>query len=195
METGSTDLRKAVREAYGKAAQTPGRVHPFPVGRELALDLGYPESHLEQVPPSCVERFAGVSNVSLFAEIPPDSQVLDLGCGAGLDSILVARRSDLQVIGVDFSKSMVEKARSAITGMDLNNLKFLRAEAEDLPFPDGSFEVVLANGIFNLNPERTAIFYEIRRILRNGGQFFGAELILKEPLSQETRADPDNWFR
>ncbi len=84
-------LREGVREAYSEAARKPQDEHPFPVGREFAESLGYPPDLLAGLPAVAVEAFSGVSNVSVFAEIPSGATVLDLGCGAGLDSLIAAR--------------------------------------------------------------------------------------------------------
>jgi len=88
----STRLRTKVLEAYSAAAERPQAKHPFPVGRCFAESLGYPSDLLDRMPDACVDAFAGVSNVSLFADIRPGATVLDLGCGAGLDSLIAAER-------------------------------------------------------------------------------------------------------
>ena len=64
-----------------------------------------------------------------------------------------------------------------------------------MPFADGSFDKVIVNGLFNLNPDREAIFRELGRVLRPGGKAFVAELILTEPLPPEMEVDETEWFR
>ena len=109
------DRREAVRRAYSAAASDPGGEHPFDVGRELALGVGYPASLLDRLPEASVAAFAGVGAVSLEAELGPGDRVLDLGCGGGLDSLIAAERvgPDGQVVGVDFSAEMLGRARRA----------------------------------------------------------------------------------
>ncbi len=189
-------LREGVREAYSEAARKPRDEHPFPVGREFAESLGYPPDLLAGLPAVAVEAFSGVSNVSVFAEIPSSATVLDLGCGAGLDSLIAARRagSEAKVIAVDFSDAMLARARRAAEEAGQTNLVFHRADAERLPVPEGSIDVALVNGIFNLNPARGEIFRELARVVRPGGSVYAAELILKEPLSPEERNSVTNWF-
>jgi arsenite methyltransferase len=111
MELGS-GLRHRVMEAYSAAALHPNDSHAFPVGRRFAETLGYPAELLKGLPPACVEAFAGVSNVSVFAQIPGGATVLDLGCGAGLDSLVAARRAGPNgiIVGVDFSFPMLARA-------------------------------------------------------------------------------------
>lgn len=189
-------LREGVRTAYSVAAERPLDMHPFPVGRAFALSLGYPEELLASMPSSCVEAFTGVSNVSVFAEIPPSATVLDLGCGAGLDSLIAARKTGPRgkVIGIDFSEAMLQRARRAAEEAGVQNAEFRLADAEMLPLGDNSVDVALINGIFNLNPARDAIFRELGRVARVGGTVFAAELILKEPLAPDEQASEANWF-
>lgn len=165
------ELLEKVREAYSKAADHPLDSPPFPMGRDFALSLGYPEDLLEGLPESAVARFTGVSNVSVFAEIPPGSTVLDLGCGAGMDSMIAAAKTGPggRVYGVDFSESMLSHARSGAAEAGAANVDFREAEGQSIPFADGSFDVVLVNGIFNLNPNRAGLFQELARVIRPGG--------------------------
>ena len=191
-----SDLREKVRAAYSSAADDPRSPHPFPVGRAFAESLGYPSEWLDQMPPASVDAFTGVSNVPCFADLPERGTVLDLGCGAGLDSLLLDFRMGGRgrVIGIDFSRPMLERARCSAGMRGAAHVLFCRADAERLPLDDGAIDVAVANGIFNLNPAREAIFYELARCLRPGGHFYGAELILREPLPPETKVDERNWF-
>jgi SAM-dependent methyltransferase len=186
------DLREGVRKAYSAAAGAPEGAHPFPVGRQFAESLGYPAALLARLPGASVEAFAGVSNVSIFAEIPAGAAVLDLGCGAGLDTLIAAGRADT-VLGIDFSAEMLGRASCAARLHGARNVTLCEADAERLPLPDASIDIALANGIFNLNPARPAIMTELARVLRPGGSLYCAELVLKEPLPPE-RLDQANWF-
>jgi arsenite methyltransferase len=189
-------IREAVREAYSAASKEPRGNHAFPVGRSFAESLGYPSDLLARLPAASVEAFSGVSNVSVSAEIPTDARVLDLGCGAGLDSLIAAMRTGPRgtVVGVDFSVAMLERARKAASETSLENVIFCHADAEALPIKTGATDVALVNGIFNLNPSRTAIFRELARVLRGGGVAYAAELILRAPLPLEVRSSEANWF-
>lgn len=188
-------LRDAVRRAYSAAAEDPGGQHAFPVGRSFAESVGYPPALLETLPAVSVDAFAGVSNIGLVAEIPSGSSVLDLGCGAGLDTLIAARRAGPQgrVIAVDFSETMLARARRArdLVGVPAT---FVRGDAERLPIEDGAFDTALVNGIFNLNPARAAIFRELARVVRPGGTVYAAELILKEPLPRRAGLTEADWF-
>jgi len=191
-----SQLREGVRRAYSAVSESPQARHPFPNGRLFAESLGYPAGLLNELPAEAVEAFAGVSNVSLFATIPAGATVLDVGCGAGLDSLIAARRTgpDGRVIGLDFSQAMVERARHAAQTACIRNVEFRQADAEQMPIDDAAIDVALVNGIFNLNPARQAIFHELARVVKPGGAVYAAEIILREPLPPDEQADVTNWF-
>ena len=189
-------MRGSSKCLFRRRAPTRRDAHPFPVGREFAASLGYPPGLLDSSPSVAVEAFAGVSNVAVFADIPEGANILDLGCGAGLDALIAAGRVGARgrVLGVDFSEAMLTRARRAAIGAGAHNLHVCRAEAARLPVSAGSIDVVLVNGIFNLNPARAPIFRELARILRPGGRVFAAELILCEPRPSRIRFSEADWF-
>ncbi len=195
MKASGQQIRESVREAYSAAATRPEDRHAFPAGRAFAEALGYPGELLESLPPASVQAFDGVSNVSLFAEIPPGATVFDLGCGAALDSLVAARRTGAagEVVGIDFSETMLARARCAAREAGAHNVLFCRAGAEALPLADASVDVALVNGIFNLNPAREAIFRELARVLRPEGAVFAAEMILLSSLPESQQSEAD-WF-
>jgi arsenite methyltransferase len=188
-------LRDAVRSAFSAAAARPQDKHAFPIGRVLAGRLGYPPDLLGTLPPVSVETFAGVSNVSVFAEIRAGATVLDLGCGAGVDSLIAARRVGAggRVVGIDFSETMLARARQGAAAFGVA-VTFARADAEWLPLEDSSIDVALVNGIFNLNPARAQIFHELARVVRPGGSVYAAELIAQEPVVEGGTFSEASWF-
>ena len=190
------ELLDKVREAYSKAADSPRDSHPFPIGYDFALSLGYSEDRLRSLPEESVDRFTGVSNVSVFAEIPAGSTVLDLGCGGGTDSLIAATKTGPtgQVHGVDFSRSMLSQACAGAAEAGAHNVEFREAEGQRIPFADGTFDVALVNGIFNLNPNRHGLFQELARVIRPGGTLYGGEIVLCEPMDDAERAGLSNWF-
>jgi arsenite methyltransferase len=172
------EVRDKVRTAYSAAAERPAERHPFPVGRAFAESLGYPAALLDSLPSVAVEAFAGVS----------------MGCGAGLDSLIAARRVGLRgkVTGVDFSDAMLARAREAASDSGIENVSFEKADAERLPLSSASIDVALVNGIFNLNPTRDSIFRELARVLRPDGVAYAAELILAKPLPSDVKQNEVN---
>lgn len=189
-------LREGTKNAYSAAAEKPLDEHPFPVGVQFAESLGYSRELLSSLPAASTEAFSGVSNVSIFADIPTGSVVLDLGCGAGLDSFTAARRTGTsgRVVGIDFSHSMLFRAQKAAAETKTKNVEFYQADGESLPVRSESIDIALVNGIFNLNPKREAIFHELARVIRDGGKLYAAELILKASVPPEIRENKNDWF-
>lgn len=192
----AADLRDGVRQAYSAIAEHPQDEPPFPAGYELARGLGYPPHLLDTLPATSLEAFCGVSNVSLLADIPEGAAVLDLGVGAGLDTLISARRTGVRgkVIAIDFSAAMLNRARQAIIEAQATNVEIYLADAEQLPVEDAGIDVAIVNGIFNLNPYRAQIFSELARVLRPGGALYTAELVLTAPLPAEEQQSMPNWF-
>ncbi len=190
-----TNLRESVRAAYSAVAERPDARHPFPAGRAFAESLGYPADSLDRIPAASIDAFTGVTNIASAAEIPPGARVLDLGCGAGLDALLLAQRlkSSGMVLGLDFSSPMLAHARRSAAEMGLGNLDFCQADAERLPLAAASLDAAIVNGIFNLNPARQAIFRELARAMRPGGRLYSSELILREP-HPAAESQPSDWF-
>ena len=182
-------LRASVQRAYSLAAEKPWDKHPFPVGRQFAESLGYPRYLLDGLPNVSLDAFSGVSNVSVFAQIPAGVVVLDVGCGAGTDSFIAAQRTGPKgrVITVDFDHAMLTRARQAAFELRISNMAFSEIGAENLPVEDETVNAALANGIFNLDPARDAIFCELARVVKQGGAVYAAELILRKPLPLKIR--------
>ena len=128
--------------------------------------------------------------------LQPSDRVLDVGCGAGLDSLVAARRTgpEGRVTGVDFSEAMLLKAREAAAELGVENTEFREGEAQRLPLEDASIDVALVNGLFNLNRDRVSIFSELARVVRLRGTLFVAEIVLREVLEAEETRDETNWF-
>ena len=189
-------MRDGVRQAYTRIAERPLDEPLFPTGRVLAENLGYPVDLLDTLPNESVEAFCGVSNVSMFAEIPEGATVLDLGAGAGLDTLIAARRAGAggKVVAIDFSDAMIACTRQAISEAQAGNVEVHLADAEQLPIEDASIDVAIINGIFNLTTDRSGIFQELARVVRPGGTVFAAELVLSSALTHEQRTDSTNWF-
>ncbi|NTV14694.1 MAG: methyltransferase domain-containing protein [Desulfobulbaceae bacterium] len=189
-------LRQGVRQSYSGAANNPKGHHPFPVGHDFALRLGYPQELLATIPSRSRESFVGVANVAIFAELPIGAAVLDIGCGAGLDALIAARRVGTtgKVTGLDFSPAMLALARESVREAGLANLEFICGEAERLPLADRSVDIVLVNGIFNLAPDRAGVFREIARVIKPAGRVYAAELVLTGPLKPKRLRSLDDWF-
>ena len=108
-------LRTAIREEYESVACEPNKGYHFHTGRPLAAILGYKESWLDGIPEGSVESFAGTGNPFSMGELSPGEHVVDIGCGAGIDSLIAARMvaPGGRVTGIDMTQAMLDKATAA----------------------------------------------------------------------------------
>ena len=190
-------IRAAVRERYSDVAREPERGYNFPVGRAFAEAVGYPAVLLDALPSEAWAAFAGVACPVPAAELHPGERVIDLGCGAGLDTLYAARlvQPGGEVIGLDISPDMIARATAAIAHAGARNATARLVEGETLPVPDAWADAVVVNGIFNLNPDKEALIAEVFRILKPGGRLTAAEIVLSEPLPPGEGETLDDWFR
>lgn len=188
-------LKQEIRRTYARVSERPGDEFIFPTGRAWAAELDYPPDLLARVPESAAESFAGVANPFSLGPLQPGEQVLDLGSGAGTDSIVAAQMvaPHGRVTGIDMTAEMLAKARRAITEIELENIAFVAGDVEDLPFDDESFDVVISNGVIDLLPDKETVFAEIHRILLPGGRVQIADVTIQRPVSEEGKRNIDLW--
>ena len=187
-------LRAEIRKTYSAVSREPGKDFIFPTGRAWAEDLDYPPE-LANVPELAAESFAGVANPFSLGRLAAGERVLDLGSGAGTDSLVAAQMvgDSGRVTGIDMTPEMLAKARAAAAEMGAPNVEFLEADAERLPFPDASFDVVISNGVIDLIPDKDAVFGELSRVLVPAGRLQIADVTIQNPVSEEGRRDIDLW--
>jgi SAM-dependent methyltransferase len=191
----AAQLKVAVKEKYRGVSRAAHGQFPYPVGRESLDRLGYDAEWITAVPNEIVERFVGVGNPFGVQRVRRGERVLDIGCGCGLDSFVAALQAGPEgfVVGIDLTAEMLEWARSAKTDAFTGNPHFREGSAEELPFDDASFDLVISNGVLNLVPDKESAFREIARVLRPEGNFVAADLVLVETIPEETLASMDAW--
>lgn len=188
-------LRVAIKDEYAAVAACPLEAHHFHTGRFLAERLGYPAERVGALPDVAVESFAGVGNPFLWGEPAAGETVLDLGSGAGFDSLLAARMvgADGQVIGVDMTPAMLAKARANAALLDARNVTFLEGVLESLPVADASVDLVISNGVINLCPDKATVLAEAFRVLKPGGRLQVSDIVVASAVPDDAKADISLW--
>lgn len=196
-EHSHEEIKSAVAEQYGRVATAPGEKFNFPLGRKFAESVGYKADVLDRLPAGMWESFTGAGNPQAFVDAQPGETLLDLGCGAGLDLYLSAQKVGPtgKLIGLDLSEPMLSKASSNLASMGISNVTWLQAPADAIPLPDNSIDLVTANGIYNLSPDKDVVMREVARVLKRGGRTIFAEIVLTSELPHEIRREITDWFR
>ncbi len=195
MEDAPANVESAVKERFVALARNPTEEKRFPVGPDSARRLGYPSQEIDSLPAAATESFAGVGSPFTLGELRPGQSVLDLGCGAGMDSILAARRVGPtgKVIGVDMVEEMLDKARRNAAAVGLSNTDFRAGHADALPVPVASVDVIITNGVLNLCVDKPKVVAELFRVLRPGGRLQMADILLEPHVTPEELAGKGTW--
>jgi SAM-dependent methyltransferase len=186
---------KAVEEMYTDVASRPGAVFHFPTGRLACLFVGYPAEQLDCLPPEATESFAGVGYPFAADVIRAGDTVLDIGSGSGTDALIAAMLTGPTgvVYALDMTQAMREKLARNVTAMKIGHVQVIEGNAEQIPLPDASIDVVTSNGVLNLVPDKPAAFAEIARVLKPSGRLQISDIALRVPVSEQSRADPRLW--
>ena len=189
-------LRDEVTAIYSRVATEPEGEFHFHRGPEYAAQfLGYDPNELAALPSAATASFAGVGNPHSIDAISPGQTVVDIGCGAGMDVLLAAKRvgPSGRAIGVDMTLQMRESALNAAEAIGLTSVEVRAGDAEALPVDDSSVDVVISNGVLNLVPDKKRAYAEIARVLRPGGRLLLADIAVEFELDEDTRSDIDLW--
>lgn len=186
---------RAVAEMYTDVATHPEKLFHFPTGRLACLYVGYPAAQLDLVPSAAVESFAGVGYPFAAGVIREGDVVLDVGSGSGTDTLIASTLTGPRgrVHALDMTQAMLEKLRRNATAMGAGNVEPIEGNAEQIPLPEGSVDVVTSNGVLNLVPDKPRAFAEIARVLKPGGRLQISDISLAKPVSDKSRSDPKLW--
>lgn len=190
------ELRVEVQDEYTDVAENPSGDYHFHTGRELAVGiLDYPEDAIDCLPSNVVESFAGTGNPFAAGDLQSGENIVDVGCGTGLDSFIAA---DIvgpsgQVIGVDMTPAMLEEARQGADELGLDNIEFREGYAEDLPVDDDWADRIISNGVINLCPDKETTFEELGRALKPGGSLQIGDILNHQSVPEEAKCNIDLW--
>lgn len=188
-------LRRFISEKYGEVATNPELGFHFHTGRPLAVMLGYPGEVIDRLPSANVESFAGTGNPFLFGDLRRGEHVVDVGCGAGFDTLIAAQQvgSSGRVVAVDMTAEMRAKTEAGAKVMALSNIAVRDGFAEALPADDGSADVIISNGVVNLCPDKRAVFKEMLRVLKPGGRIQIGDILVHKEVPQDAKDDIALW--
>lgn len=188
-------LRRQISEKYTGVALDPEAGFHFHTGRPLAEMLGYDAATVDRLPASTVESFAGVGNPFSMGDLRSGESVVDVGCGAGFDTLIAAHQvgASGRVVGVDMTEAMLEKARAGVGALGLHHVDLRAGFAESLPVDDGVADVVISNGVINLTPDKVAAMREVYRVLKPGGRFQIGDIVVHKEVPQDAKDDIDLW--
>ncbi len=188
-------LRQQIQAKYTDVAVEPEKGFHFHTGRPLAVMLGYDPADVDWLPASTVDSFAGTGHPFSMGRLRPGETALDIGCGAGFDTLLAARQVGPtgRVIAIDMTEAMLEKTRAGAAALELTNVEARHGYAENLPAPSESVDVVISNGVINLTPDKEGVMKEVWRVLKHGGRFQIADIVVHKLVPQDAKDDIDLW--
>ena len=188
-------LREAIKEEYKVVASQPGKGFHFHTGRRLTRILGYEDAWLDGIPETSIESFAGTGNPFSLGELKRGERVVDIGSGAGIDSLIAAEfvGDDGEVMGVDMTPAMLERARQAAREAAKDNVRFVEGHAEELPVDDQWADVVISNGVLNLVPDKIRAVEEMYRVLKPGGRLQIGDILVETAVPQDAKENIELW--
>lgn len=190
-------IEKSILGKYAKVAISPENLFKYPTGLAGLRALNYDPEIIQTLPESVLASFCGVGNPFMLGQINEGEAVLDIGCGAGVDTIFAAMMVGPtgKAVGVDMTPAMLVRARESVQVMALENVSFEEASAENLPFEEASFDAIISNGVFNLVANKHRALAEAFRILKSNGRFMAADQILVGQLPKDKKSRIKSWFK
>ncbi len=188
-------LRRQISEKYTDVALEPEKGFHFHTGRPLAVMLGYPDQDVDRLPKATVDSFAGTGNPFSMGRLSPGEIVVDIGCGAGFDSLQAALQvgASGRVIAVDMTDAMRERTKAGAATLGVAHVDVRHGYMEELPVDDASVDVVISNGVINLTPDKVGAMREIFRVLKPGGRFQIGDIVVHKEVPQDAKDDIDLW--
>jgi SAM-dependent methyltransferase len=190
-------IEAGIRQKYSEVAKSPEGRFQYPTGRKGLETLNYDKTLIDQLPDAIASSYCGVGNPFSLGKINAGEHVLDMGCGAGVDTILAAIMvgPNGSAVGVDMVPEMIARAESNLKMTGMDTVSFQTTAGENLPFPDDTFDVVISNGVINLIPDKEGALTEILRVLKPGGRLMVADQIAVASVQKDIQARVASWFQ
>jgi arsenite methyltransferase len=192
-------VQQAVREKYADIARSTQRAgccgpHSCGCGDPISSEL-YSQAEVGDLPTTAVDLSLGCGNPTALIDLKPGQTVLDLGSGGGIDVLLSARRvgPSGKVYGLDMTDEMLAVARENQRKAGLTNVEFLKGSIDAIPLPDCSVDVIISNCVINLASDKDAVLKEAFRVLKRGGQFAVADVVVQGHVPDEVRRSMELW--
>ena len=188
---------KGIRKKYKQVAKNPEGLFKYPTGKAGLEALQYDPEVIKALPETVIASFCGVGNPFTLGVVNEGESVLDIGCGAGVDTIFAAKMTGPfgKVVGIDLIPEMLQRAKANLKLLNLNYVTYEEASSDKLSFADENFDVVISNGVFNLVPDKTKALSEVFRVLKPGGRLMIADQVLIGKLTKDRKQIIKSWFK
>lgn len=183
--------RDVVRKFYARAATEP---QPG-----LCCPQGYTPEETGHIPQEVLDMAYGCGSPVSFASLREGESILDLGSGGGIDCFIAAKKVGPggRVVGLDMTDEMIQRARAneSIVAHRLayRNIEFVKGFLEQIPFEDGTFDVVTSNCVINLSPDKKRVFSEGWRVLKDHGRLVVSDVVSEDGVPIYMRKNPRLW--
>ncbi len=189
--SSGVEKREEVMAFYGRAAVKPKK--------KLCCPISYDQEEIAHIPSEALDISYGCGSPVDLAAVKSGEVVVDLGSGGGIDCFIAAKKvgHDGKVIGVDMTDDMIDKAKTSLEkvsdklGYDV--VEFRKGYLEEIPIEDDDADVVISNCVINLSHDKTKVFEEIYRVLKDRGRFCISDVVSEKDVPQTMQKDKELW--